>query len=610
MTDYPVSNLSGLMSALSGAGSGDTITCANGNYGGANLSNITKAGTVTIRSATSKGAKFSAINATNAEYLKFEDLHLTTVTAGSTSSKYMTLDNADHIDVEACEFNCQAAGDKTYMGIYQAASAPVTNITVVDCSFHDLYRGMAWYSVNGLLLDGNTGEYLGEDFIKFSTVQNATIRNNSAKNWRRRGEAHCDFLQFENTGPKENILIERNILTLGSASGGPLGGTTYAGVQFILGNAGDGWVNGTIQDNVCFTCNNNGIQIDGGSTGMIVRRNTLLHAPSALYAPLTHKYCELSSPGTLTDNISTTNRNDIDGPYGSGNLRLNSDNPASPWWDQLFIEDVTVGWDATLADLRGKPGTAAEGKGADAFIVEMLGGETAPGITGSPSIDGLPNVGETLYFTLAPTTGSPTPTDNVVVTNETDGDVQNGPMLSYVIQASDQGDQIHITQEASSSAGPTATAQSASTAVIGAALTPPAVSLLTPIDNAVGVARNTQLIIKFSENIQAGAGGVRLYNLTTGTGADGTHVGQWTIAADLGGAMIISGDTLTITRGGLLNLLHNYCVKIDSGLVTSVATGSGNVGWNDLTTWNFTATDGGTTKNLARRVLTSVTVAP
>jgi uncharacterized repeat protein (TIGR02059 family) len=108
----------------------------------------------------------------------------------------------------------------------------------------------------------------------------------------------------------------------------------------------------------------------------------------------------------------------------------------------------------------------------------------------------------------------------------------------------------------------------------------PTLASSTPADDAIGVAVGSNIVLTFSENIQAGNG-----NIVISDGAGDTRT------IPVGDAQItIAGTTLTINPTADLNASTSYYVQVAATAVDDLATNS-YAGINDTTTLNFTTVD-------------------
>lgn len=111
----------------------------------------------------------------------------------------------------------------------------------------------------------------------------------------------------------------------------------------------------------------------------------------------------------------------------------------------------------------------------------------------------------------------------------------------------------------------------------GASGEPPAIETLLPADGAVGVAVASNIAITFDQDIQAGAGDVRLY----------ATVGDVLVETFPASAGAIVGPTATFNPAVNLTAATAYYVQVDSDAFEGLG-GANFAGISDETTWNFT----------------------
>ncbi|MDZ4244835.1 MAG: Ig-like domain-containing protein, partial [Candidatus Gracilibacteria bacterium] len=111
----------------------------------------------------------------------------------------------------------------------------------------------------------------------------------------------------------------------------------------------------------------------------------------------------------------------------------------------------------------------------------------------------------------------------------------------------------------------------------------PAVSILSPADDAPAVAVDSNFIITFSEAMYVGTGNINLYKAT---GDVDVLVQAFDVTTDITG----TGDTILINPTSNLDGETDYYVQIDA---TAFEDASGNsfAGIADTITWNFTSAD-------------------
>ena len=108
----------------------------------------------------------------------------------------------------------------------------------------------------------------------------------------------------------------------------------------------------------------------------------------------------------------------------------------------------------------------------------------------------------------------------------------------------------------------------------------PMLVTLNPADAAVEVARGTDLVLSFDEDVQAGSGTIVIHE------SDGTVVETIDVTS---GAVTANGTDLTITPSVLLAGTTGYYVQIDAGAVQDLY-GNDYGGIADTMAWNFTTT--------------------
>jgi len=103
----------------------------------------------------------------------------------------------------------------------------------------------------------------------------------------------------------------------------------------------------------------------------------------------------------------------------------------------------------------------------------------------------------------------------------------------------------------------------------------PVLMSTTPINNATGVAVNSNLTMTFDRTVSKGTGNIYIKNIT-----DGTSVTKAASSADV----VVSGKTVTISNLGLI-ASKNYAIQIDSTAFDTA--GYKYSGIYNLTTWKF-----------------------
>ncbi|OYT16058.1 MAG: hypothetical protein B7C24_09770 [Bacteroidetes bacterium 4572_77] len=108
----------------------------------------------------------------------------------------------------------------------------------------------------------------------------------------------------------------------------------------------------------------------------------------------------------------------------------------------------------------------------------------------------------------------------------------------------------------------------------------PAISILSPADNAIGVAVNADLVLTFDEDVVLGSGNVVLYD------SEDNIVETFDVTSDVS----ISNATVTINPSNDLSNETDYYVQIANTCFKDLA-GNAFVGISDKTTWSFKTID-------------------
>lgn len=114
----------------------------------------------------------------------------------------------------------------------------------------------------------------------------------------------------------------------------------------------------------------------------------------------------------------------------------------------------------------------------------------------------------------------------------------------------------------------------------GGDTTPPAVTLLSPADNAVNVSTTTNLIVDFTESVTMQTGNIRIKKTSDGSTVQ-------TIPVPSGQVVLSPNSRLTITPATPLLEGVSYYVELDSGIVSDTA-GNAFAGLSGASAWNFT----------------------
>ncbi|MEC5206748.1 hypothetical protein QF022_001704 [Vogesella perlucida] len=107
----------------------------------------------------------------------------------------------------------------------------------------------------------------------------------------------------------------------------------------------------------------------------------------------------------------------------------------------------------------------------------------------------------------------------------------------------------------------------------------------TPANNALQIAPSANIVLLFSETLQAGTGTLVLRNVTTGQVVETFNIATGT--GNAGGTVSISGSSVTLNPGSNLAEASRYSVRIDATALRDAAANAF-VGISDDTSFNFT----------------------
>ena len=127
---------------------------------------------------------------------------------------------------------------------------------------------------------------------------------------------------------------------------------------------------------------------------------------------------------------------------------------------------------------------------------------------------------------------------------------------------------------------PSGNAGASAVAALRVDATAPTIGGLAPADDALGVAWDANLVLTFSEDVQAGAGSVYLVRSSDGAAVETIPVGN--------GPVALAGGTVTIDPAMTLADGTAYHVLLDAGAFLDLA-GNPCAGLSTDTAWNFTA---------------------
>lgn len=598
MTTYNVTT-STFSSTLTSAVNGDILILADGNYG--DLTRRRDWGhhqnSVTIQAENRWGPKFTT------GYFQINNLTLDGVEFTGTPRLY-NCNNCTWLNVKQGYSTINDACDSLlfkycwFTGFQQTQSSGPssvsTNITYDCCCFK--YEQSIYSS------PPTPSPSWGDDWIQMQNTTDVVIQNctfwDQYAYWNGVNDAdrpHLDVIQiFQNGATPARITIQDNWVWDSTATWG----VSTEGCQGFNLTGYDYLVRG----NIIATTQVNSFRIDdvsAGDTGSIYEENLLVSGPQT--APYTGGnfsggviYGSAGGVGIIRNSVCTSVINAgsytvsgvTTGVTGAAHLDWTTEGAAITDYvpNTSGPADVSQRWRTRLDAIIAGTADFFDPGGYDSDpVLHLADAEpSAPSIPGTPTINGTLNVGQTITFTASgPVTGSPTPTRTWEVYNTVSGLVQDSSSNSYLLDASDQGDGIYVIQREENTEG-SDTAQSATTAAIGAALAAPAGLVFFPADNATGVSVDATFTVQFDQNIQFGTGDIKLWRA-------GQARETWNVVLDPGGAyhlLSITGDTLTF--GPHSNMFEaDYWITIDPGAIVSASTGAAYPGLSDETTWNF-----------------------
>ena len=346
-----VSTASELTAALNAAVSGDTITCAAGNYG---AFTITKVFTnfVTIESANpASPAVFTSLVVNNSAYLRFDGIHVSSNSNGSSSSKVLGITNSNHIDVINSEIN--GLVDGTYTGHYGLYANGCSDIVYANNYIHDCNNGIVAFGVATMTVTECLVDYVGSDFYKYGGLSNLIMDNCTGGGHLFPGtDTHADFVQCQGA------------ITTGTFRGNLYLAQNNERAQGIFMGGTSAHTNILIENNLIVSGKFNAISVNDLSSGITVRKNTVLSIPN-----LGHTSAAISVPSgsTVTDNI----RSATSGSLSGSNVVAQWDDTGDVYHYDTLYTNADAGLGMTIANFGIIASSLAETKGAFERILEL-----------------------------------------------------------------------------------------------------------------------------------------------------------------------------------------------------------------------------------------------
>ena len=352
-----VSNLAELESRLSSSDGGETILLEPGHYGDLDVINKDYGSFVTIQSAnTAKPAVFNSVSIQGTSYLRLDNVLLSNSSNGEAASSILSISGGS----EFIEFiNSEAHGliDDDYSGHRIIDVEESSEVLIQNSFMHNGFRVIVLDSSAQIKIIGNTFEDVGGDEIKIIGIRGITIENNTGATRKHPIEGdHVDFIQGESTSSYDMVI--RGNVSL------PEGRFTQQGI-FLSDTT---FHNVLIENNLIYSELIRAIQVDDGSTEVVIRNNTLFDIPeitstkaSAIFAP---------DSATLENNVYTSSIDKV-GMDGS-NLVIQHTHDNRNFFYNDYYRNPFAGPGVTIHDLTPVEGEITESLGAFEKINDLF----------------------------------------------------------------------------------------------------------------------------------------------------------------------------------------------------------------------------------------------
>ncbi|HYZ48228.1 MAG TPA: right-handed parallel beta-helix repeat-containing protein [Sphingomonas sp.] len=243
---------------------------AAGNYGSIGINGRNYASGVTLQSAVSGQAHIDGLTIQNSSNLSFSGLDLGRA-AGTTPPDSVQLNwvkTSSNINFNEVTFHGSLDNDPSNDGVGLYAIG-VSGLKVANCTFTQLFRGLAITGSSNVSVQSNDFHDLRSDGTVVSSTDGISIDGNSYSNFHPNATDHADAIQFWNTGQTKgssNITIKDNVLMQPDPV--PPGGVQ--GI-FISDPLTYGYKNILIQNNVLYSNGAyNGITVFGADGVQII----------------------------------------------------------------------------------------------------------------------------------------------------------------------------------------------------------------------------------------------------------------------------------------------------------------------------------------------------
>jgi len=352
-----VSNLSELETLLSTSQGGDTILLEPGNYGDLDVVDIDYTSFVTIKSVSeSEPAIFNSITVENSSFLRFDGILISNSSNGSNASSIFDVADLSE-SIELINSEVHGPIDDDYSGHRIIDIEDSKDILIQNSFMHNGFRVIVMSSSEEIRIIGNTFEDVGGDEIKVIDIDGLLIENNTGATRKHPLDGdHVDFIQGESVSSR-NIIIRDNV---------SLPETSFTQQGIFLSDVT--FHNVLIENNLIYSELIRAIQVDDGSTDIIIRNNTLFDVPeitatkaSTIFAP---------SDATVEDNVYTSSINNVG--FNGSNLVIHHTHPNRDHYYDDYYENALVGIGVTIHDLKPIAGQPTENLGAFEKINELL----------------------------------------------------------------------------------------------------------------------------------------------------------------------------------------------------------------------------------------------
>ncbi len=352
--DIHVASRGGLKRALRRAKGAERILLANGDYGALTLRGLNFDPPVTLMSEHPRMARFTNISITRSRGLTIDSVHVDNPRNGKRNDPLVRIADGSR-DIAFRDSEVNARIDDDYSGFVALLTEDdVRDITFADNLLHDVARGGLFISAQGLVVQGNKVDRIGEDSFKFIGVRDVLIeRNVGARLVYPQEGAHLDFIQFQGAD-SSGITIRGNVSLPGNAAAATAQGIFLDDAKYsdVL-----------IERNIIVTGMIRGISLSHGQNA-VARYNTVLDIDG-----VGSKATKVMVDGRVYGNIMGSYPQDKSLGRGE-NLVLQQSAPGRNWHYDSVFRHATRGIGITVDDLEPVPNSLASRFGAFATNTE------------------------------------------------------------------------------------------------------------------------------------------------------------------------------------------------------------------------------------------------